>query len=475
MFFLFRKISFNYLFIFLVGLLILHFFILNDFPFFWDAVSKSERASWIYDNNFNSLIVPPEINSGHPPLWITLLAASWAVFGKTIWISRLLLLFVNIGVVYQILRFCKRNFIHSISLLFIFLVLLEPTYIAQTTGLNNDMLLLFFTLLSLNSIIKPNSFYLGLALTGLLFTNLRGIYLFLALGIIHLILERKGLIEKIRYFKFSYTIPILLFTVFCYYQYKTLGWFIINQTEGLNQHRQLVGMKQILLNVLVFIKSFLEYGRIFLLIFLIPLLFKYYSKNKPRSKIIDRLIIMIVVFTIVLFTGVISFSNPFGDRYFMIIFLLAIVLTINLLIYLQIKRTKVITGIVVLGFITGHFWIYPPTISQSWDSSLAYLNIYKVENQMESYIDSQKRNRNDIGTSIPLNTRGFSTFLTLKQTDYYSGIDLDSNAYILLSNIENETKDQELNYIRNNWKLVKTYSRLGVFMSLYSKEKESYK
>ena len=156
--------------------LILEFILLKDLPFFWDGVSKAYRAHWIYTHGFSSLIVPTEYNSGHPPLWITSIAAFWTVFGKTVTSARFLLLWVNLGVFYQLFQLCRKSFVPGASLLFFLLVAIDPTLVAQTTILNNDMLLLFFLLLALNSLWANTWGWYTLAIAGLLLTNLRGIY-----------------------------------------------------------------------------------------------------------------------------------------------------------------------------------------------------------------------------------------------------------------------------------------------------------
>ncbi len=48
---------------------------------------------------------------------------------------------------------------------------------------------------------------------------------------------------------------------------------------------------------------------------------------------------------------------------------------------------------------------------------------------------------------------------------------MQSNAYILLSNIENYTKDDELLKVQNAWELLETFSDCGVFISLYKNPK----
>ncbi|WP_235047159.1 glycosyltransferase family 39 protein [Winogradskyella psychrotolerans] len=450
--------------------LVAEFLLLKQTPFFWDGISKSSRASWIYANGLTEFIVPTDRNSGHPPLWIALLAVFWTIFQKALWSSRLLLLIVNIGVVWQLVLFCKTHFLKTVSVFAVLLVCLEPTFIAQTTNLNNDMLLLFFTLLSLNALIKSKSVLFYLALTGLLFTNLRGIYIVISIVLIHIIYSRLKLIENKKPIYLAYVAALLSFAVFCYFQYEKLGWFLITQKENYNVQRQSVGVKQILINSIVYVKSFLEYGRFIIALFLLPLLVKYIKDKTNRNIKIDRIAIAFFVFAFVFFIGMVPFSNPIGDRYFMICYLLAILLLINLITHYKLAKKPIIYSAIVLMFISGHFWIYPPTISQSWDSSLAYLNSYTVESQMESYLDSSGVKPTEIGTRIRFNERDFSEFKNLEEADRYADFNIETNQFILLSNIDNQTKDEELNEIMNNWKLVKSYSQLGVFMSLYKKE-----
>jgi len=166
----------------------------------------------------------------------------------------------------------------------------------------------------------------------------------------------------------------------------------------------------------------------------------------------------------------VPFENPIGTRYFLICFVLANFLFINLIVdqISSIVNRKIIVWIVSISFITGHFWIYPATISQAWDSSLAYLNYYSQEEKMVSFIEEQGISKSVIGTNIRINATWIAT---LEESDKermtFIDFDLNTNDYILLSNIENITKDEEIRILRNDWIAIKTFSQLGVFMTLY--------
>ena len=101
----------------------------------------------------------------------------------------------------------------------------------------------------------------------------------------------------------------------------------------------------------------------------------------------------------------------------MICYILALVLLVNLIYHLQTTRRFKQVSIILLSFslLTGHLWIYPSTTSQSWDSSLAYINYYRIEEAMELYIDSIPLQHKDIGTRIRLNARNHASLISLKK------------------------------------------------------------
>lgn len=466
-----HKISFLQVYLFSACLLVIFAIMFRDLPFFWDAISKSVRANWIYENDLKQLIVPTNFNSGHPPLWISLVAIAWTYLGKSLLSVRLLLLLVNLAVFWQIIVLCKNNFVKGVSAIAALLVCLEPTLLAQTTSLNNDMLLLFFTLFALNSLINKKPFLFTLALMGLLFTNLRGIYLFSAILIIHLIYVRFQFISNNKSLYIAYILSALSFGIFCVLQYQTLGWFLITENTNYNPHRQPAEVKSIGINTIIYIKSFLEYGRFVIFLVLIPVVYNYLKNKTIRNSNVDKIGIAFLVISGVLFLGMVPFSNPMGDRYFMVCYMLAIILMINLLVLQQIRYKKLIFSGVFVCFISGHFWIYPATISQSWDSSLAYLRYYSLEEKMENYIQENGLQTNEIGTRIRLNERDFSALQVVPDDRKYAHFDLKTNAYILLSNIENYTKDDELFEVQNNWQLITRFSDFGVFISLYKNPK----
>ncbi|MEP0265654.1 hypothetical protein [Dokdonia sp.] len=451
--------------------LILEFFFLTDIPAFWDATSKFLRAGWLYDHNFKQLVVPTEYNSGHPPLWISSIAIFWKVFGKAIWSARLLLLFVNMGAVYQLFLLFKKTRIPQVSILLFLVLCIEPTFIAQTTSLNNDILLLFFTLLGINSLLKNSWFLYAIALTGILFTNLRGIYIAIVLILTHIAYIKFGIQTLKRNMYYSYAIAIVAFLSFLLYQYQELGWVIITKNKSYSQHRESTSLINALKNSIAFAKNLLEYGRFVVWLPLLVYLLKF-RKGKNIDRRSKALLIPLFLFLFIFFLGMVPFSNPMGPRYLMICNLLAILLFFNALYtfeYTSIKK-KVVIAITVLAFITGHLWIYPATIAQGWDSSLAYLRYYGLEKEMLSFIEQEEIPFTQIGTNLPMHNRAYARAKDDGASEFqFASIDLQENEFYLFSNIENKTQDEEIEILKKEWEIVKEYTSMGVFLTLYKR------
>ncbi|SNR32782.1 Dolichyl-phosphate-mannose-protein mannosyltransferase [Lutibacter agarilyticus] len=398
---------------------VVEYIFLKDLPFFWDAVSKSMRAQWFYETNFSQLVLPVNLNSGHPPFWPVLIAVWWKSFGVTLAKSRVLLLIINILVGFQLIKLFKNTFPKKQNHLLVLIILLEPTLLAQTTIFNNDMILLLFTLMAYNIIVfskEKKELLLTFAFTGILFSNLRGMLLLFCLLVIQLIFIRYKLSTKKFNYK-PYLISILFFSVFLIYQYSVLGWIIKTPSVNWSEQRNVADVYNILKNIASIGRNLLDYGRIVLFgitFYLLYFLFK--KKQFHPSKTSIKLMISIVVFTVGMSIFFMFFTNPIGHRYYMISYILVVLLFLVLVDnYKTILNYKRLYVIVIIAFITGHFWIYPSTISQGWDSSLAYLNYFKLRDDIELFIEKNKILKENIGTNLPLNEKEYSDLLKVDE------------------------------------------------------------
>ena len=125
-------------------------------------------------------------------------------------------------------------------------------------------------------------------------------------------------------------------------------------------------------------------------------------------------------------------------------------------------------GVVAVAFVTGHLWIYPATIAQGWDSSLAYLNYYPQEERMFAYLKEHTIAAQKVGTNLPLGNRWVSLAKDSNEGELmFVEQDLETNEYVLFSNLDNRTSDEDIRQLQTSWEVVTESSRMGVFLTLY--------
>lgn len=167
----------------------------------------------------------------------------------------------------------------------------------------------------------------------------------------------------------------------------------------------------------------------------------------------------------------IPITNPFGDRYFIILYILLTLITSQLLV--QVYKTKkfqvIFIGMILILF-SGNFWIYSEKKSKSWDSVLCHLPYYTLREEMITYLENQNININDVSASFPMN----ATFSDTEINDdkrQFSPVNWDNSPYILYSNLYN-WKDEYINTLHTQWKIQKELKSGLIFLRLYVPSKK---
>ena len=126
-----------------------------DHIFFWDTVQLGSRhAHWFYDTNFSNILLPNDLDSGHPPLFGIYLAFLWKLFGKSLIVSHLAMLPFLLGILIQSFLLAKYFLGVKYAWTFPLILLANPCYLGHSILISPDIVLLFFFLLSFYSILK---------------------------------------------------------------------------------------------------------------------------------------------------------------------------------------------------------------------------------------------------------------------------------------------------------------------------------
>jgi hypothetical protein len=250
------------------------------------------------------------------------------------------------------------------------------------------------------------------------------------------------------------------------YHYSNTGWMISTPSSTWESQRSFANPQQIISNIIGITRGFIDYGMLGLsLLFFIALnQFRKIKWNNIEKQLFSILFIVFVGMN----GSMIFFSNPIGHRYFMIIHVLMILLIVSRIE--QIKNFKVLTLIVFVAFISGHFWLYPNGKSNGWDVTLKYTSYEKNRVQFWNYLIENNISSQEIESAFPL-------FCSLKQTNLTLGerlLDINEipqkdSKYIAYSSVCNDMKsfaniDKNPKYL-----LIQKFGKGTTSISVYKK------
>jgi hypothetical protein len=256
---------------------------------------------------------------------------------------------------------------------------------------------------------------------------------------------------------------------YLYHYLKTGYWLFIIPSDGITNERSFDNVWGILRNNFVIGFIMVEYGRFFLWIGLLFLIYLI-AKQKSFFRFINENKLTIQIFLISLFIIIPLVSlikNPIGPRYFMINYILLILLFVVTLKWIKLSnRLKSIFAFFAIIFlISGHFWVFK-NISNAWDSTLAHLPYFKAREQMNNFIVQNLPN-DSIGCSYPYMASPAIADLSSVKINSIP-YNLKTNKYILYSNISNDFEPSEIKELEK-FQLVHETKNKWIFMRLYKR------
>ncbi|MDQ1297215.1 MAG: hypothetical protein QG611_1195, partial [Bacteroidota bacterium] len=383
------------------------------FPFFWDTIQlASKHAGFFYDSNFGSIILPNEIDSGHIPTLGLYIAAVWKIFGRSLFVSHIAMLPFVLGIVWQAVKLIRKHIPEKWRFPALIILLMDPTLLAQCTLVSPDVLLVFFFLTALNNISGKNRITYSVALAGLTISSTRGMMcvagLFCAECIIKLYYDRtllnaRNIVRMVFRNMLPYLPAILIAGLFLGWHYYKTGWIGYHKNMPWYPLFETVGFKGVVRNTLIMGWRLIDFGRLFVWITGLTCLWHFY-RQKPSLPIhsVSLSVIFIVIF-FALAHAVILHRNLSGHRYLLPIY---IVFTVMVLQYLynitgEDFPRKFFTWLMIIGLLSGNFWIYPDRIAKGWDSTLAYLPYFQLRGKMMTYMENEGIELEDTGSSFP--------------------------------------------------------------------------
>ena len=451
------------------------------YPFFWDTIQlASKHAGYFYESDFRIMILPNEIDSGHIPFLGIYLALAWKLFGRSLLVSHLAILPFVAGILWQSKILVGKLFPASWQPFALAILLFDPTLMAQCTLVSPDVLLVFFFLLAVNSLISKKKVVYSLALTGLTFASTRGMMvvagLFVSQMVFNFFFEKniqetnrwRSAAKRIPHIMVSYLPAIAVAFTFLGWHYLKTGWIGYHKDMPWYEFFEQAGVKGAFRNLFILGWRLADFGRVFIWLTGAVCL-RHYIQNRPELTLDIKYVSVILVFvSMVLFQAVILHKNLSGHRYLLPVYILFSLLVSGYLFNSEIPAVmkKAAAWLMIIGLLTGNLWIYPDQISKGWDSTLAYLPYFPLREKMIKYMEEEHIPVSETGTLFP--NEGRLDYIDLSgRQDSFAALDLTKNRYVFYSNVFNGFSDDQLSELKNNWVILKSYKRMGVKIILY--------
>lgn len=452
----------------LILFLVLKFFTLEN-CFFWDnTAGYSMPASYLLENGFLSFVYPAQYVA-EPPLAHLYLALLWSLFGKSLLVAHLSITVFSLGVIWQVYRLCERLETKYTPYIFL-LVLLEPALSTQMILISPDVITCFFALLSVNLLLENKRSWLALSVLCLGLVSIRGFVVCSGLGLAYLVIliaiDKKSFKEAFLYVFPSFVPVLLVLGAWFLYRKWDTGYFMYQPGFEYQEHRELASLSYIIRNIASLAIRMFDSGRIIVWILLFVAVLKIGIKNLFSFIVRSPLSIIYLSVLLTMSLVTIPMTNPFGDRYFIVLYILLALVTARLLseAYGGTKIRVIFIGM-ILVLVSGNFWVYSEKMSKAWDSVLCHLSYYPLRQEMITYLDEQGISVNDVSASFPLDS-SFSDTEANEDNRRFSSVDFDKSQYIIYSNIYN-WDDEHIDALCMDWKLQKEFKYGLIYIRLY--------
>ena len=460
-----------------IGLLLIWNVVCWRFPFFWDNILNSRIAQWYLSSGFSALVVPEEMDAGHPPFFSLYIALAWKVFGSSLAVAHLAMLPFLLGIQWLSYRMGKRFLPGNLGHWAMLIPFIEPAILAQSAQISPDVALLFFYLLAMEALLVKRRGLLFLALIGMAAVSFRGILSFSAIFCTDLALGWLDGKRRPDWIKvWPYLGAGLAAMAWLWYHQHTAGWLLTPPESTYGGHRKLAGIQGGIRNLAIIVWRLFDNGRVLMWAWLAFGLWRVRAVHGLHAD--HKRLFMLCFFPILLLSILfIPFTNPIGHRYFLVAYFFGCLLSLRLVLdVLKGSRRILMLAVLVLALVTGHFWVYPDAIAKGWDASLAHLPYHGLKEKALGEMEKLGIGRHEVCTDFPMlsaessidpGKKGAESFLPLPLSEVEC-------KYILYSNISNGFREAPWKDLEGNgrWRVVFRHGRWPVRMVLYQQVAE---
>ena len=451
---------------------------------FWDTIQfASLHPKYFFDTNFTQLLLPPDIDSGHPPLFGMYIALVWKLFGgQSLAATHLAMLpwvWLSSFFCYQVGR---KYWGEKKAGWWLLLWSCCPIWATQSLLVSPDIMLVCASWMALSAIISDTTKrqQLAVAIAILCMVSMRGMMVSVAFLIWQIVVVRtqryKNIVDlgtnnqKQKHGNFQrisslfdaikpYILGLSLGFAYLVWHYSATGWVGYHPSSLWSPAFQRVDMAGFCRNVVLLVWRLCDVGMLGIWLVII------WSVARKPTAIRRELWLLLAAMILLLTPSMLLHKGLIAHRYLLPIYAVGALMAADFLF--QCARSHLKVAALGIFLLAGNFWVYPAPISNGWDSTLAHLPYYGLRRQMIAWIDAHQIGIAQTGSSFP-NRRSLSDTDLNTDPRQFAAKDYQTNRYILYSNIFNDFDTPDFDTLRT-WRILHELKSGQVVMRLYAK------
>ena len=426
-------------------------------PIFWDMYGQVKTAHYFLETNFKDLFPNGNgfVDNGYFPIYALYLAVLFKFFGFKLWVAHVSVIPFVIGFIYQLQLFCTRYLSPEKTLFVLMLTLIHPAIEAQSIYFSSEVCFVFLGIYMLNAIKDERSSRIALSSTLLCLLNFRALPFVILVWVYFTFLKK----QKSVWYLF---LSVLVSAAWLFIHFKISGWVFTNPEN--TEHRTLLDFSGMLKNFFWCLVKLTDFANIIALVFMALFCFNHKKVGEP--------IVFVILAAISIFIFSVPLSNPINNRYFLLLYVLAIPAFIFSISTYSTKKMAIFSVLFVLFLVQSSRLIKPNKYGNAWDCTPVSLDYFDVRKQLDDYVAENSIAVKDVaaGFQVYFNDAYYLMNNSTKEYDLLSDTEMNANLYIADSNICNNYNLQRKTYLERNYTLVKSFEKGAIYIHLYKKK-----
>lgn len=391
-------------------------------------------------------------DNGHMPLYPLYLAVLFRLLGFKLWVAHFSVLPFLLGALWQLKKLSARYLGEAHVWKVLLFTLFVPAFITQSIYFSQELALVFFSLWLVNAVLEERSSHMALAAMALCLFNLRGISLCGVLLLYYAVYKKQKNAWYLACGIFAWLAGVWL-------HYRATGWFFVG--EEIREFRAFAGFAGMLKNAAVCLWKMLDQGAVFGWVAVGVIAF--------RNKKVSEPLVLLLLVLISVAGPCVLFTNPIGNRYFSLCYVLLLPAFFYALGLLQKKLSTLVAICFAVVLVSNNGVTYPNRYGNAWDCSLKSLPYFDLRKQLDEYVTKEQIPVKDVSAGFQLYFNDRYYLMNGQNRGYalLSDTEMPTTLYVADSDICNNYNAQREQFLEEHYMLLQTFCSGAVYINLY--------